>query len=129
MRGAAGPRPAMAPPAAFIPPALLLFILGPAAPKEGENRRDPKPNFSFFSFPPPPKNFLLFLNNFSLFLPPPPKPPPNPQPRYFTAFPFLWGRNGAQRPSARGLPACGALGGSFGGGDGEREGKRRRCDD
>ena len=55
MRGAAGPRPAMAPPAAFIPPALLLFILGPAAPKEGENRRDPKPNFSFFSFPPPPK--------------------------------------------------------------------------
>lgn len=88
MREAAGPRPAMAPPAAFIPPTLLLlFIIGPAAPKEGENRRDPKTNFFplLFSFPPPPSNFIPLFQNFFLFLPLPPIP-------IFCCFSlFFWG--------------------------------------
>lgn len=125
MRGAAGPRPAMAPPAAFIPPALLLFILGPAAPKEGENRRDPKPNFSFFSFfPPPPKNFLLFLNNFSLFLPPPPKPPSKPPTPIFYCFSLFMGPQRSSAPLCPRAPSVWGFGGQLWGG-GRREGGQK----
>lgn len=86
MREAAGPRPAMAPPAAFIPPTLLLFIIGPAAPKEGENRRDPKTNFFplLFSFPPPPPTLSHYFRTFSFFS-------PSPQSQYFVVFPFFLG--------------------------------------
>lgn len=103
MRGAAGPRPAMAPPAAFIPPTLLLFIIGPAAPKEGENRRDPKTNFfPFFSpFFPPFQTLSHYLRTFSFFSPPPSPTPP----QYFIVSPFFggdvgWGGGVAMKLSA-----------------------------
>lgn len=108
MREAAGPRPAMAPPAAFIPPTLLLFIIGPAAPKEGENRRDPKTNFFplLFSFPPPLQLYPIISELF-------PFSPPPPNPNILLFFPFFLGGgrgcNEARRLSTRELAAFWAL--------------------
>lgn len=123
MRGAAGPRPAMAPPAAFIPPALLLFILGPAAPKEGENRRDPKPNFSFFSFPPPQKTFSYFLTTSHFFSPLPPNPPQTPNPDILLLFPFYGAATELSAPLPEGSQRVGLWGAALGGG--RREGGQK----